>query len=148
MQPDLPGASVIWGDATTNRMTSTQFSGVYRISETSNLIYRPIMEVVCNMDIHLPADTYWIEFQLDGSSAFGPWCPPVTITGEATTGNALQYTSSGYGNAVDGGFGSHQQGVPFVLIGAPDAVVPVSLWCIFLIFPLLALVLVIRRRLL
>jgi hypothetical protein len=142
-RPDLPGANIVWGDAVTNRMISSQFSGIYRITETNNDTNRPIMEVVCGVDIHLPEGTYWIEFQLDGALGSGPWCPPITVAGETTTGNGLQLVSTGYQNLNDSG-SITQQGAPFVLIGT--SVVPVSFWYIFLIFPLLGFIIFLRRK--
>jgi hypothetical protein len=53
---------------------------------------------------------------LAGVSASGPWQPPITITGQTTTGNALQLTSAGWEDAVD--FGAQMpQGMPFTLLG-------------------------------
>ncbi len=41
----------------------------------------------------LAQGTYWVQSATDGSLASGPWAPPITILGQTTTGNALQYTT-------------------------------------------------------
>jgi hypothetical protein len=111
------GGTVVWGDMTTNRMTSTTFSNIYRISETTGGTSRPIMEIVCGTDgLVLEAGSYWVEYTLDGSLASGPWAPPITITGETTTGNAKQLTSTGWADLLDTGT-STQQGLPLLING-------------------------------
>src|SRR4030067_1536487 len=55
----------------------------------------------------------------DGDITYsGPWAPPITILGQITTGNALQYTSSSgaWAPALDTGTDT-QQGFPFVIEG-------------------------------
>ena len=51
----------------------------------------------------------------------GTWAPPVTINGQATTGNALHFTSStsSWGPALDSGT-STPQDFPFIIGAAPD----------------------------
>lgn len=115
--PNNAGSSVIWGDLTTNRMTSTEWSNIYRDSEGfPGLTNRPIMKSTCSIGVHLPAGTYWLEWMADGSLSSGPWAPPITILGQTTTGNALQYTSGSgsWNNALDSGT-STQQGFPFII---------------------------------
>jgi hypothetical protein len=65
--------------------------------------------------LQLTAGTYWLAWQTDGLLSSGPWAPPITIDGMATTGNALQYVSS-WGPANDSGT-STQQGFPFIIEG-------------------------------
>ena len=36
--------------------------------------------------VNLPAGQYWVQWGMTGSLASGPWCPPVTISGQAVTG--------------------------------------------------------------
>ena len=105
------GGTVVWGDLTTNRLTSTSWTNIYRALDTDLLnTQRPIMRVVAQFTpaISLAAGTYWVEFQFGGTLASGPWAPPVTILG--STGkpgaNALQKTSTGWAAAVDGYFSS------------------------------------------
>jgi hypothetical protein len=61
--------------------------------------------------------TYWLDWQADGTPPFsGPWAPPIVITGEVATGNALQYSGGVWHSADDGGTGKTQD-FPFVLVG-------------------------------
>jgi hypothetical protein len=116
------GGSVIWGDASTNRMTSTGWSGAYRVTEdTSGSIDRPIIASVVNVGLHLPQGTYWLDWQADGSSSYtGPWAPPITINGFTTTGNAIQYLSSSgtWQEVIDSDGTNTPQGFPFVIQGS------------------------------
>ncbi|MBE2201341.1 MAG: immune inhibitor A [Anaerolinea sp.] len=115
--PNDAGSSVVFGDLTTNRMTSTAWSNIYRTSETSiGNTTRPIMANVADLGgLNLPAGTYWFDWTTDGSLASGPWAPPVTIIGQTITGNALQFTGT-WGPANDGGTLT-QQDMPFVIEG-------------------------------
>ncbi len=142
-QPGVEG-TVVWGDMVTNRMVSSTWSGIYRVSETtSGATNRPIMECVCEVNTSLPAGTYWLAIQMNGSSSYsGPWCPPVTITGQTTTGNAVQYTSS-WNPAIDSG-SITGQGVPFVILSNP--VVPFNIYYLVLVFALIGVGIVVKRR--
>lgn len=117
-----PGGSVVFGDQTTNRLTSTAWTGVYRVSSTDPTnVQRPVMEVVVDLtpDLALTAGTYWMVWNMGGTGASGPWAPPQTITGQTTTGNALQEISTNpgvYNPAVDTAT-STQQGLPFIIEG-------------------------------
>ena len=114
--PGAPGSNVVFGDTTTNRFDSTGWTNVYRYSETTVNTTRPIMYVAGNAGVDLPPGDYWLDWQLAGSLASGPWQPPVTIIGETTTGNALQLTTDGWTNFVDGGTVT-PQGLPFQIWG-------------------------------
>jgi hypothetical protein len=121
------GGTVIWGDLTTNRLSSTSWTNIYRVLDTDLLnTQRPIMRAVAQLStpITLSAGTYWIEFQFGGTLTSGPWAPPVTILGQTTTGNALQKTSAGWAAALDGSF---PQGVPFLIFGNSGPPCPVGL---------------------
>lgn len=120
----IPGlGSIVWGDTTTNILTNTEWSGVYRVTEPDAGISaaRPIMANTANLGgVTLPPGTYWLDWQTDGSLASGPWAPPIVITGQTTTGNGLQRLSNSggvYNDAVDGGTGA-QMGFPFQIIGS------------------------------
>lgn len=125
--PDNPASTVVFGDLVTNRLQSTAWSNAYRVTETTtgSATDRPIMASVATVGTTLPAGTYWVDWMTDGSLASGPWAPPITITGSATTGNAIQFIASGgaWGPALDGGSAT-QQGMPFIIEGV---VVPVEL---------------------
>jgi subtilisin-like proprotein convertase family protein len=116
--PNDPGSSVIFGDLTTNRMLSTGWTNVYRTTETAVTdSTRPIMTSVADLGgLHLPAGSYWFDWMVNGSLASGPWAPPITILGQTTTGNALQFTGA-WAAAIDTGSGT-QQGMPFTIAGS------------------------------
>jgi len=115
--PDSPASCVIWGDQTTNRLRSTGWWQSYRVrDDMSGATDRPVMEVVADVRRWLPPGTYWLDWSMDGSLASGPWAPPVTITGQTVTGNALLYYLTGWIDAADGGTAT-QQGFPFVVQG-------------------------------
>jgi hypothetical protein len=124
--PNDPGSSVIFGDLVTNRMTSTSWANIYRVKddEMGNNT-RPIMANVVSAGVFLPPGTYWLDWTTDGSGTSGPWAPPISILGQTTTGNALQYTqsSTSWGPALDTGIGT-QQGMPFLVQGCKE----IALW--------------------
>lgn len=112
------GGWAIWGDLATNRLSSTGWTGIYRVKDTDKAnTQRPIMYVRCDVDIELNPGTYWLDWTFGGSLADGPWQPPVTILGETTTGNAEWYTSTGgWSNFADYGTLT-MQGAPFIVSG-------------------------------
>ncbi len=119
------GGSVIWGDLTTNRLLTTGWSNIYRATDTNytTTSNRPVMENVATIGTTLAQGTYWVEWSTDGSASYsGPWAPPITILGQTTTGNALQYTTA-WGDLTDSGTLT-PQGLPFIINGE---VVPVEL---------------------
>ena len=112
--PDDPGSSVIWGDVVTDVMDNTYWSNCYRGDDITSSA-RPIMRVVCApTSLTLDDGTYWVDFSVDGSAASGPWGPPVTIPGQTDTGDGLQYTSTGWGPALNA---TYPNGVPFEIWG-------------------------------
>jgi len=114
---------VVWGDQTTNRLLTTGWTNIYRASDTAPTgTTRPIMENVAAISTTLPQGTYWLQWSTDGSLSSGPWAPPISILGQTTTGNALQYTSA-WGALTDSGTLT-PQGMPFIINGS---VVPVEL---------------------
>jgi hypothetical protein len=118
--PNDPASSVVWGDLTTNRLVSSSWSGIYRISESegSGNIQRPIMLNVARINTTLFNGTYWLDWTVAGSDSFtGPWAPPITITGNSTTGNGLQFLESqgNWQTVLDLGTIT-PQGFPFVII--------------------------------
>ncbi len=108
------GGTVIWGDLVTNRMTSTAWANIYRNNNgPGGATDRPVMRITAETPgLTLAPGTYWVEWQTTGSLASGPWVPPITIEGQTTTGNALQYTTA-WAALVDVG----PQGLPFVING-------------------------------
>jgi len=117
--PNDPASTVVWGDTTTNVLATTTWSNIYRTTDTTlTTTNRPIMTAVATVNTVLPAGTYWVDYQLGGTLSSGPWVPPVTILGQTTTGNALQFTSTGWANLTDTGTVT-PQGVPFIIEGQP-----------------------------
>jgi len=121
--PDNPASSVVYGNLTTNRLAETYWTNMYRVPNFDKLSqFRPVMAVVANSSAYLLPGYYWLDWMVDGSLASGPWAPPISIIGQTTTGNGMQYTTS-WGSALDPGTGT-QQGFPFVVQGY----VRYSLW--------------------
>jgi len=89
--PNNPGSSVLWGDTATDRLGAASFSNVYRVLETDlGNTDRPVMFLDATVAVSLPAGTYWLDWQADGSASYtGPWAPPISILGQTTTGEAL-----------------------------------------------------------
>ena len=127
--PGDPGSSVVFGDTTTNRLISSSFSGVYRVSESTPLANnRAIMANRVAVNTALGPGTYWLDWQTDGSLPNdGPWVPPVVVTGVGVTGNARSYSNTGtWGPLLDTG-SSNAKGLPFILesgTAAPTAAIP------------------------
>ena len=117
--PDDTGSVVIWGNTTDDVMTNTAWSGVYRVTDTTTgtATNRAIMAQTVGMnDLLLQPGTYWLDWQTDGSASYsGPWAPPITITGETTTGDALQWTTAWAAVQDDGTL--TPQGFPFIING-------------------------------
>ncbi|MCE1169506.1 MAG: carboxypeptidase-like regulatory domain-containing protein, partial [Sphingobacteriia bacterium] len=116
------GGTVIWGDLTTNLMTSTNFSGIYRVNAPGEGTARPVMNIICDgLNISLAPGTYWIEWATTGSVASGPWVPNTA----AAVGNSIQNTGSWAGLVNPGAID-----LPFIISGngggggvAPDVLV-------------------------
>ena len=121
--PPNAGGAVVWGDLTTNRLLTTGWSNIYRAADgTLTATNRPVMDSVATIGTTLAQGTYWLQWSADGSLASGPWAPPITILGQTTTGNALQYTTAWA--AIADVSSLTPQGLPFIINGA---VVPVEL---------------------
>lgn len=151
------GGAVVWGDTSTNVLSSTSFSGIFRVTETTTgtATDRPIMANVVTVDLDLPAGTYWLDWQTNGSLGSGPWAPPITITGAGVTGDGLQSIADNgatWAAALDTGTGAPAQGLPFVIEGTilggvnPLEIPTVGTWGILLMALALAGVAVARLR--
>lgn len=111
------GGTVVWGDGATNLLVSTEWTGIYRVTETtSGNVQRAVMKNTISLGgVNLPAGTYWLDWQSNGTLASGPWAPPVTITGQSTTGNGLQSLDGGVTYAAVSDIGG--QDFPFIIFG-------------------------------
>jgi hypothetical protein len=115
--PGAVGSNVLFGDTTTNRLTSSTFSNIYRVLDTDLAgSTRPVMSNTVRAGFHLAPGTYWADWQSGGTLASGPWAPQISFSGTITTGDALQFNPAGatWGPVIDGGTGA-QQGLPFVI---------------------------------
>lgn len=113
----VPGQSnIVFGDTTTNVMSATGWSGIYRTTATAPLdTARPIMFVDINLNLNLGAGTYYLDWAFSGSLASGPWQPPVSDPNQLVLGNGLQSLAGGpYNPALDG---TTQQAMPFIIEG-------------------------------
>jgi len=125
----VPGVgNVVFGDTATNRLLSSSWSNIYRVLDTDlTNIQRPVMSVTADAGVFLAAGTYWLDWQVGGSLASLAFAPPISILGQATTGNGLQFnptpTPGTWGNVLDSRTGAHQ-GFPFQLIGPRSGTVP------------------------
>lgn len=125
------GGSVVWGDLTTNLLSATDWTGIYRTNTTDFAnTQRPIMSArATGLDITLAGGTYWVEWTATGSLTSGPWQPPVSSPDGPVIGNALQFTAaSGLFTPAytDGAAALLQGAMPFVITGsvipAPGAI--------------------------
>lgn len=116
-----PTGTPVFGDTTTNRLTSTTFTSAYRATDTAPLgNTRPIYEVVVDFSpaLTLPAGTHWIAWSMGGTGVSGPWAVPQTLVGVASTGNCQQSQTGGaFAPIVDTGASAAALGCAFVLEG-------------------------------
>ena len=116
--PDTTGAVVVAGDSTTNRMKTTYFTNIYRVTSTTLTgNTRPIMAVTDTLNVTLNPGNYWVSTGFFGTLASGPWAPPRTDAGpNLLTGTARQKVpGAGWALALDG---TTQVGLPFVIYGS------------------------------
>ncbi len=121
------GGSVIYGDTTTNRFGSAAFSGIYRDTETTaGNNQRPIMAVTSQAIGLSFRGTFWIDYQLGGTLASGPFSPPTTILGQTGGGcapcNALQWSGTAWVAVDDAAAGTQLQDIRFVVDYTPAPV--------------------------
>jgi hypothetical protein len=99
----VAGVNLVAGDITTNRLTSTLFSNIYRCNTNPLEVFRPVM--INTLDLSwvpaLPAGQYWIDVAMTGTLASGPWVPPVSPA--PAVGNAAQsVAAAAFATLVDG----------------------------------------------
>lgn len=115
---------LVFGDLTTNRLHATEFTGIYRDDDVfvPGSTARPIMRQTVLVNQVFPPGIYRMEWQTGGTLASGPWAPPITITGQTTTGNGEQSLDGAqtFFPALDFGTDT-QQGFPFVIRCNSDA---------------------------
>jgi hypothetical protein len=125
--PPNAGGTLIFGDTVTNRFQSSGFSNFYRDTETTVAnCARPVMATTAAIGTTLPPGTYWVDYQLGGTLASGPFVPPTTVLGNTSPCspcNALQWNGTAWAALNDTGSAT-QQDVKFVI---DYAAVPVEL---------------------
>ena len=120
----MAGGTIVWGDLTTNRLQSATLSNIYRAQDiTPTDCNRRVQVIVATASVNLPAGQYWVQWGMTGSLASGPWCPPVTISGQAITGDALQNVAGVWAGALNG---TSANGAPFIVYGTGGAPCPVG----------------------
>jgi hypothetical protein len=117
-----PGGGLVFGDLTTNRMTSTTWSNCYRALDTDpGASNRPIMANVAEPGAALVLNpgTYWIVWCTNGTLTSGPWAPPTVTLGATGSGNGMQSVDAGatYAPVLDVGI----QDFPFIIQGSHGA---------------------------
>lgn len=123
------GGAVIFGDTTTNRFGSSAFTNIYRDTETTVANnQRPIMATTSSaIALTFGAGTYWLDYQLGGTLASGPFSPPTTILGQTSGScspncNALQWSGTAWAALDDGAAGVQAQDVRFIIDYVPSPV--------------------------
>jgi hypothetical protein len=117
--PGASGSNIVFGDTTTNRLTGSSFTNIYRVLDTNLLdSTRPIMADVVTVNQVLAPGTYWLDWQTGGTLSSGPWAPPVTIAGQTQKpgANGLQWDGSTWNPLLDTG-NNTQQDLPFIIEG-------------------------------
>ena len=130
-EPGLAGSSVIWGDQTTNLLATTTWSNIYRNNNgPGGSTNRPIMQIVASTPgLSLTPGSYWVEWSATGTLGSGPWAPPITISGQPTTGNAIQLYLGAWNPLMSGT--TYAQGMPFIVNGiqmSPPGDIDYQVW--------------------
>jgi hypothetical protein len=120
--PGAAGSSIIFGDATTNVLTSTGWAvgpggaAIYRTdtTDTANTARR-VQQLTANINLTLGAGTYWVDFNYTGVS-FTPYLSSPT---SRPGGNAVQFGTTGaWAPLVDGAPADNiGADLPFVIQG-------------------------------
>jgi hypothetical protein len=131
-QPGAAASSVVFGDTTTNRVTSVEAMNAYRVFTTtvgpaimSPDTSRRLHVVTLSANATLNAGTYWIDFQLARSESTAPiFVVPVTLQGVRSLAqwNAQQYADGAWSSLVDtgkpDGTSDAPQDIAFTLTGS------------------------------
>jgi hypothetical protein len=105
--PGAAGSNIIFGDTTTNRLSSTGFAtgpgglAIYRTTGTDTIgATRRLQQLTANVNLTLAAGTYWVDFAYVGIS----FTPPLSaVGGLPPVGDAMQFiaTTGTWGPAND-----------------------------------------------
>jgi hypothetical protein len=139
--PNLPGSAVVFGDTTTDRVTSSAITNIFRVFSTDNSTQgginsvpgttRRIKTAVFDIGgLDLAAGTYWVDYQLVSpvtptGAVFHPYVTLTTARGAAGA-NALQLTTgpSGWVPVLDTGDPAANPDVPQELVFRVDGIIP------------------------
>lgn len=134
-RPGDAGSVVVCGNPTTNQLALSVFSGIYRTTSSApcpGATTRAIWAEVCTLPSNcvpcLPEGEYWVDFQLQGSAAFGgPFIPPVTprLGGPDPTPDSRQSNAGVWANVIDALDGAPED-FPFVIEGVQCGATPVE----------------------
>lgn len=112
-------STIVWGDSTTNVLSSTSFANAYRMVESAPSLNRPIMRSFVDVGgLQLNAGTYWLDWDCTNSASTA-FAVPITIAGESNTGNALIFNpnNDAWSPILDLGINT-TQGLPFQIYGS------------------------------
>jgi hypothetical protein len=106
--PIVPGSRIVAGDSLTNLLTAAVWDTLYRVDESAigSAVDRAVYRLTCRVPgWQLATGTYWIDWQVDGTLAAGPFVPPVSILGATHPpgANAVQFSGGSWHPVVDGG---------------------------------------------
>ncbi len=130
-RPGDPGSQILFGDTTTNRLTSAAWTGSYRAhNDIPTNAERPIFAVQAAISpaLVLPAGTYWIDWQMAGTLSSGPSAAVVTLLNQVGPANANARwkggTMTNWIDAVDGGASQAPLELAFIVRGTPGGPAP------------------------
>ncbi|MEY4703237.1 MAG: hypothetical protein RIR96_1134, partial [Bacteroidota bacterium] len=131
--PSVGTPTPIFGDLTTNRLTSSSSAGMYRIFTATPGTTRQIWKLEANINVVLPPGTYWVEWQTGvGTGITSNFSPSSTVVGTTTQpgNNAKQHdlTANSWSAVADGTtIPNNFQDFPFIInygtnacTGTPD----------------------------
>ena len=129
--PGTAGASVVWGDLTTNLMTGSTFANIYRSELDFPDLQRPLWDQsAASAGLALGAGTYWVEWlNTTRSTSVRAFGVPVHVDGLAAApgANGMQGSYNGttgvttWSQVVDSGV-QQVQAIPFIINGSVSAV--------------------------
>lgn len=138
-RPGDVGSNIVFGDTTTDRVTSGALTDFYRVFATDNFLTggvnsppgttRRIKTAVFDVSgLTLPAGTYWVDYQvISAVSATGAvFHPTVTLTNARgpAGANARQLTTTGWADVLDTGDPAALPDVPQELKFVVEGVIP------------------------
>ena len=120
-----PGAGgvIVAGDTTTNRLMSSTFTGVYRVTATNlTSSARPIFKNSLDLTFvpTLAPGTYWLDVDVAGTLSSGPWAPPTVPHSVNDSSRQLTVATGTWAQPID--TNQLPQDFPFKVNGVEDNV--------------------------